>query len=235
MKLISILKILGTSANYPTMLDVLIVASRAEHVNSRVEAAIGAGLDVVVVDVESYAVERAVQHLRGQFSSEGKDKIVAIIDIGEQFSHLYVFHGMKLIFSREEKFGSKQLLDEIAQHYKITTNQVFAAKSANSLSTDFSSGFIEPFQETLLFQIKRTLQFFNSSAQHEVVDHIFLAGGFIRHQAMDALIQEELGVKTTIVNPLSGMALNQRINADTIINEVPALMVACGLALRKVG
>jgi type IV pilus assembly protein PilM len=56
-------EVLGHSAKSSSLLDVLIVASRAENVNTRVEAAHRAGLEPKIVDVESYAVERSVQQI----------------------------------------------------------------------------------------------------------------------------------------------------------------------------
>lgn len=227
-------EILGQSAKNAAMLDVLIVASRAENVNSRVEAVTRAGLEAKVVDVESYAVERAAQQLVKDLPAGGQDKIIAIIDIGAKFSHLFVLHGMKLIFSREEKFGSMQLIDAISEQYKMTTEQALDGKAQGTLPEDYDSKVLEPFKEILLLQIKRTLQFFYSASQHGFVDHILLAGGLARQPALDVLIQEQLGVITTVANPISRMSINKMVNLELINNDAPALVVACGLALRYI-
>nr|WP_284498354.1 type IV pilus assembly protein PilM [Legionella maioricensis] len=227
-------EILGHSAKNSAMLDILIVASRAENVNSRVEAVSRAGLTVKVVDVESYAVERAAQQFAKDLPAGGQDKIVAIIDIGARFSYLFVLRGMKLIFSREEMFGSLQLIDAIAEHYHMTQQQALDARAQGTLPDDYDSEVLTPFKETLLLQIKRTLQFFYSTSQHGFVDHILLAGGIARQSALDTLIQEQLGVITTVANPLSRMSFNEKVNLEAITKDAPSLMVACGLALRNV-
>ena len=227
-------EILGHSAKNSAMLDVLIVASRAENVNSRVEAVTLAGLVPKIVDVESYAVERAAQQLAKDLPSDGQDKIVAIIDIGAKFSHLFVLHGMKLIFSREEKFGGMQLNDAIAEYYKMSPEQAFEARVNGTLPEDYDSKVLAPFKEMLLLQIKRTLQFFYSTSQHGFVDHILLAGGLAGQTGLHTLIQEQLGVMTTVANPLSRMSFNKMVNLESINNDAPSLMVACGLALRNI-
>lgn len=86
----------------------------------------------------------------------------------------------------------------------------------------------------ILLQIKRTLQFFYSTSQHGFVDHILLAGGMARQPGLAALIQEQLGVTTTVANPLSHMSFGKKVNLDVINSDAPTLMVACGLALRHV-
>ncbi len=227
-------EILGHSEKNQNMLDVLIVASRAEIVNQRVDIAVHSGLEVTVVDVESYAVERAAQQLAKDLPASGQDKTIAIIDIGASYTHLFVLQGMKLVYSREEKFGGKQLIDSTAEHYKMTLEQVMLAKDNGTLPEDYEKEVLEPFKEDILLQIKRTLQFFYSTSQDGDVDHILLAGGLAKLPGLVALVQERLGMSTTIANPLSHMTPGKMVNLDSINNDAPGLMVACGLALREV-
>lgn len=227
-------EVIGHSAKNSAMLDVLIVASRAENVNSRVEAVTRAGLDVKIVDVESYAVERAAQQLAKELPAGGQDKIVAIIDIGAHYTHLFVLHGMRLIFSREEKFGGMQLIEAISETYNMSLLQALTAKETGNLPENYETEILEPFKQMVLLQVKRTLQFFYSSSQHGFVDHILLAGGVARQKDLTNLIQEQLGVTTTIANPLSHMSFGQMVNLEAVNNDAPALMVACGLALRHI-
>ncbi len=56
-------EIRGPSAKNPELMDVLLVASRTENVSARAEIAELAGLTAQVIDVECYAVERAVSML----------------------------------------------------------------------------------------------------------------------------------------------------------------------------
>lgn len=227
-------EVLGPSAKNAAMLDVLIVASRAENVNSRVDAVTRAGLEAKIVDVESYAVERAAKQLAKELPAGGQDKIVAIIDIGANYTHLFVLHGMKLVFSREDKFGGMQLVESIAERYKMTSEQATALKESGKLPEDYESEVLEPFNQLILLQVKRTLQFFYSTSQHGFVDHILLAGGVARQPRLAALIQEQLEITTTVANPLSHMSFGKMVNLDLINNDAPALMVSCGLALRHI-
>ncbi|VEB36361.1 Tfp pilus assembly protein, ATPase PilM [Legionella cherrii] len=227
-------EILGQSEKNPHMLDVLIVASRAENVNQRVETAVRAGLDAIVIDVESYAVERAAQQIAKDLPASGQDKTIAIIDVGASYTHLFVLQGMKLVYSREEKFGGKQLIESIAEHYKMTLEQATLAKENGELPEDYEKEVLEPFKEDILLQIKRTLQFFYSTSQDGDVDHILLAGGLAKLPGLVSLVQERLGMSTTIANPFSYMTPGKMMNLDAVNNDAPSLMVACGLALRNI-
>lgn len=227
-------QVLGYSPKNPSMVDVLVVASRAENVSNRVEAATRAGLEVKIVDVESYAVERAAQLLTYALPAGGQDKIVAIVDIGAKYTHLFILHGMKLIFSREEVYGGIQLVEAIVEHYKMPIEQAVDVLEHDLLPEDYVKEVLEPFKQMVLLQIKRTLQFFYSSSQHGYVDHIILAGGLARQPGLVALIQEQLGTTATVANPFSSMSIGKMVNIEVINRDAPALLVACGLALRHI-
>lgn len=170
-------EVIGASPKNAALLDVLIVASRSENVNSRVEAVKRAGLETLVVDVESFAVERAAQCLSQSLPAQGRDKVIAIIDIGALYSHFFVLHGLKMIFTREEEFGGKQLVDAIAMHYGMSYQEAMKMNSTNSMPEDYEEHILNPFREMLQVQIKRALQFFFSTSHYGFIDHILLAGG----------------------------------------------------------
>ncbi len=226
--------VIGPSAKNGAMLDVLIVASRAENVSSRLEVMARAGLDAKIVDVESYVVERAAQLLKQELPAGGDKKNIAIIDIGAMYTHLFVLHGMKIIFSREEEFGGKQLVDTVAQTYSMQRSEAIAAIEQETLPPDYAERVLQPFNELILLQVKRALQFFFSTSQHTFVDHILLAGGVAIQAALAPLLQEQVHIPTTIANPFLHMKVSQKVNGEQLRHDAPMLMVACGLALRRI-
>ena len=226
--------VLGPSVKNSAMLDVLIVASRSENVSNRVEVINRAGLLAKVVDVESYAVERASQLLRPELPAGGDKKNIAIIDIGAAYTHLFVLHGMKIIFSREEEFGGKQLIDAVVQRYSMQRQEAVTALEQGSLPEDYVDEVLQPFKELILLQVKRALQFFFSTSHHTFVDHIILAGGVAKLPNIALLLQEHINIPTSIANPFAHMGLAKNVNREIITNDSPMLMVACGLALRQI-
>jgi len=77
------------------------------------------------------------------------------------------------------------------------------------------------------------LQFFFAAGQYNRVDYIMLAGGTASIAGLDRLIQERLGTPTMVANPFADMALSAKVNAGALASDAPALMIACGLALRS--
>ena len=225
---------IGPSAKNPALIDVLLVASRAENVSTRVEAITRAGLEPKIVDVESYAVERACSLLTEQLPAGGKDKTIAIVDIGNVHTHLFIMHNMRAIFSREEEFGGKRLIDEIINRYNLSYVDALKARTLGTLPDEYEEVILQPFKEMAVIQVKRALQFFFSTSHHSYIDYLLLAGGASKINGLTELIQNEVGIQTEIANPLLKMAIAKSIDLQALANDAPSLMISCGLALRKV-
>ena len=98
---------------------------------------------------------------------------------------------------------------------------------------DYVIEVLQPFRDALVQQVSRSLQFFFASGQYSSVDHILLAGGTASVPGLDRLIEQRLGTPTQVANPFSDMTLSSKVNAGALASDAPALMIACGLALRS--
>ena len=49
------------------------------------------------------------------------------------------------------------------------------------------------------------------------------------------MIEPSLEIKTIIANPFSKMHISSNVNKKKLANDAPALMIACGLAMRGKG
>ncbi|WP_126452273.1 pilus assembly protein PilM [Sulfuriflexus mobilis] len=226
-------EIMGKSENDDERVDVLLAASRSENVDVRIAACEIGGLKAAVVDVEAYAMENAAGLLASQLPERGAGKTVAIIDIGATMTTLSVLHDNKIIYTREQVFGGKQLTEEIQRRYGLSYEEAGMAKRQGGLPDNYVPEVLEPFKEAMAQQVSRSLQFFFSSSQYNSVDHIVLAGGSASIAGVDELIEAKLGTNTTVANPFANMSLSPRVKAQTLSNDAPALMISCGLALRS--
>jgi type IV pilus assembly protein PilM len=107
------------------------------------------------------------------------------------------------------------------------------AKRQGGLPDNYIPEVLEPFKEAMAQQVSRSLQFFFSSSQYSSIDQIILAGGSASIPGVDSLIHETIGIETIIANPFASMSLASRVKPQTLSNDAPALMIACGLALRS--
>jgi type IV pilus assembly protein PilM len=225
--------ILGPSEKNPEMVDVLLAASRSENVDDRVAALELAGLSAAVVDVEAYAMENAFSLVADQFPHQGEDQTIAIADIGATNTTLNVLHNNTIIYTREQSFGGKQLTEEIQRRYGLSQEEAGMAKRQGGLPDNYVPEVLEPFKEAMAQQVSRSLQFFFSSSAYTNVDHIVLAGGCSSIPAVDELIEEKTGTSTMVANPFANMSVASGVKPQSLSNDAPSLMIACGLALRS--
>ena len=226
-------EVIGQSED-PTRVDVLLAASRSENVEVRVAAAELGGLSARVVDVEAFALENAFTLVAQDIPGAGMDQIVALVDIGATMTTLSVIKDLKIIYAREQVFGGKQLTEEIQRRYGLDYDEAGLAKRQGGLPDNYGPEVLEPFKESIAQQVNRALQFFYSSSQYAQIDRIILAGGCASIEGADEHIAEKTGCEVMVANPFADMSLSSRIRAQTLANDAPALMIACGLAMRSV-
>ncbi len=226
-------EVLGPSQKNPDMVDVLLAASRSENVDTRVAAVELGGLIAKVVDVEAYAMENVFGLIAEQMPAQGDGSTIAVVDVGATMTTLNVLHDGKIIYTRDQVFGGKQLTEEIMRRYGLSYEEAGMAKRQGGLPDNYVPEVLEPFKEAMAQQVSRSLQFFFSSSQYNSVDHIVMAGGSASIAGVDEQIEAKVGTGTTIANPFANMSLSPRVKPQTLSNDAPSLMIACGLALRS--
>lgn len=226
-------EVVGPTANNPDSVDVLLAASRSENIENRTDALDIGGLTAKIVDVEAYTVENVAPLLTAQMEDAGKDKVIAIIDIGATMTSLNVIENGNLIYTREQNFGGKQLTEEIMRRYGLAYEEAGRLKKSGGLPDNYIPEVLEPFKETIAQQVGRFLQFFYTSGQHNTVDLIALAGGCASIPGIDELVESQLGITTVIANPFANMSLSSKVNPQSLSKDAPSLIIACGLALRS--
>jgi type IV pilus assembly protein PilM len=223
----------GVSARNAERVDVLLAACRKENVEVREAALALAGLTAKVVDVEAYALERAFGLLGDQLGGNADELTVAVVDIGATMTTLSVLHHGRTIYTREQLFGGRQLTEEIQRRYGLSVEEAGLAKKQGGLPDDYDSEVLQPFKDAVVQQVSRSLQFFFAAGQFNDVDYILLAGGTASIPDLDRLIQQKIGTPTLVANPFADMVLSNKVNAGALASDAPALMIACGLAMRS--
>ncbi len=225
-------EVLGPMPNNPDMLQVLLAASRSENVEARVSALELGGLSAKVVDVEAFAVENAFGLIARQLNVP-RDGLVALVDVGATMTTLNVLRNNRSVYSREQVFGGKQLTDEVMRRYSLSYEQAGQAKRQGGLPESYEVEVLEPFKEAMAQQISRLLQFFYAGSEFNRVDQIVLAGGCASIAGIAEMVEEQLGIATIIANPLAQMTLSPKVQPHALAQDAPALMIACGLAMRS--
>ena len=222
-----------TAADSPDKVSVVLAACRKEQVQRRQAVLALAGLTAKVIDIETYAVQRAYSLLADQLGGAEHELTVAIVDIGAHIMTLSVVHHKRVIYSREHIFGGQQLTEHIQRHYALSAEDAEQAKKYGGLTDDYVGDVLHPFQDALVEQISRALQFFFATGQYSDIDYIVLAGGTASLVGLDQHIQDKTGRLTLLANPFKAMRLSAKVCARALANDAPSLLIACGLAMRS--
>jgi len=225
-------EVLGPVAGNGEMVQVLLAASRSENVEMRASALELGGLTAKVIDVEAFAIENAFSLMAGSVNTP-KDGLVALVDVGATMTTLNVLRGGRSLYTRENVFGGKQLTDEVMRRYSLSYEEAGLAKRQGGLPESYEVEVLDPFKEAMVQQVSRLLQFFYAGSEFNRVDQIVLAGGCASIPGIAAMVEEQLGIPSTVANPLAQMTLGPRVQAHALAQDAPALMIACGLALRS--
>ena len=226
-------EVLGQVENNPDRVNVLLAASRNEIVDTRVAALELGGLTAKIIDLETFALENTVRLIAQEQLGLGEEAVIAVADVGSSVTTFSVLEGMNIVYSREQQFGGAQLTEDIQRRYGLSYEEAGLAKKQGGLPENYVSEVLDPFKDNMASQISRAQQFFFSSSQIASIDHLIIAGGCASIEGVAELIESKIGVTTTVANPFANMAVSSRVSANALSNDSPALMVACGLALRS--
>ena len=226
-------QVIGPVPGHPEEVKVLLAAARKDKVEDRVATAVSAGLKVMVMDIEQFAAQAvSARAIRQQLPEDGKDKVIALIDIGASVTRINTLLNGESIYMRDLSFGGDQLTQEIQNQFNLSPEEAEIAKRNGTLPENYRHDVLQPFCETVALEVSRALQFFFTSTQYTQVDYIFLSGGCAAIPDLEEIISERTKVTTRIINPFADMELSGRMVPRQLKMDAPVLLTACGLAMR---
>jgi type IV pilus assembly protein PilM len=229
-------QILGDNEFNPNQMDVIIVAAKKDIVNNYIDAVTGAGLNVQIMDVDSFALETMYE---ANYEFENNE-IVVIVNIGASITNINVIKGGMSIFTRDFTLGGNSITEALQEKYKVTFQEAEIIKiegipSNNQENVDLRNSILD-FAETIFGEIERSIDYFRSTFGGEYIKHVYLSGGSARIQGIAAILSQRLNIETEIINPFLRIGYNKKnIDAKTLESIRPIAAVAVGLGLRKMG
>ncbi len=224
---------LGSSETNLGKMNVLLVAAQTEDVANRVEVIEATGLEVKILDIDSYAMCRAVKLVKPQLPKNlNEDGIIAVVSIGATILSISVMQKDTLLYAHEEVFGGDQLTEAIQKHYGLSYEQAELAKQTHDLPQDYLDEIYQPFVSATVQQIARLLQFFFSSTGYEQIDFLLLAGSDAVMDDLVVKVIEETQIPTAVANPCANLDFGSAVNPEIMRELSPSLMLLLGLAMR---
>jgi len=230
-------QILGENEYNPNQMEVLLVAARKDIIDSYTHALREAGVDVVIMDVDSFALETVYEE---NYDFEEND-IVALINIGASITNINVVKTDTSIFTRDFTLGGNKVTESLADKLDIAFDEAERIKiegpaGGNEFErNEFRMSLIEH-ADPICAEIERSIEFFRSTSGGDYIKSVLLSGGGAKLPGLVEDLQQRLGIDTEIINPFRKITINDKsVDASLVEQMGPALAVSIGLALRRVG
>lgn len=226
-------QILSPDSIDPSKMNVLLVASKKDIISDYVDVFNEAGLTLSVIDVDSFAVQNAFE-INHDF---GPGEVLALINIGASVMNINVIKDGATLFTRDVQMGGNLYTEEIQKQLGVSSTEsesmkMLAREAGNAALMDV----LGKVNDTITQEIRRSLDFYNSTANEDRINRIFLSGGCAKmHNLMDA-ISSRLSLPVEMINPFARLKYNEKDFDPEYLQEIAPLMaVTVGLAIRRVG
>lgn len=113
-----------------------------------------------------------------------------------------------------------------------TLTTLHVLRDGHSIHTREQPSGAQQSMEAVVRQVERALQLSFSSGGCDRVDRIILVGGVATTPGLAESISKRLGIHVTIADPFVHLVLAPGIDRKQLRVQAPALMSACGLAMR---
>ncbi len=226
-------QILSPDSIDPTKMNVLLVASKKDIINDYVSVFNESALHLSVVDVDSFAVQNAFEI---NHDSE-PDDVVALINIGASVMNINVVRDSATLFTRDVQMGGNLYTEEIQKQLGLSSSE---AESIKTLAYETHNTplveVLNKVNETITQEIRRSLDFYNSTANDDRITKVFVSGGGAKvHLLIDA-ISEKIGLSVELINPFAKLKYNEKDFDPEYLQEIgPLMAVTVGLAIRRLG
>jgi type IV pilus assembly protein PilM len=214
-------------------MTVLLVASKKDIINEYVSVFNEAGIRLVVVDVDSFAIQNAFEL---NYDDE-YENVVALINIGASIMNMNIVKGGVSLFTRDVQIGGNLYTEEIQRQFSLSGEEAEKIKLTGEYHDQSKlQDIIGRVNETLSLEIMRSLDFYNSSADDQKITKVFLSGGCAKVALLQEAVSQRLGLPVDTLNPFLKLKYNEKDFDPEYLQEIgPFVVVAMGLAMRRLG
>lgn len=212
--------ITGPAPQDNTQLEMILVACRKDQMKPYLEVLKQAGMTPQFVDVNSYALARALQ------IAEAITEPTALLNLNMNLSSFIVVNDDMLLHAHDQTYDGARLISQTTNY--LNENNI-KPNEENVIPDD--PAYNEILKESLISHLRHTIHFFYSSRPNVTVRNIILGGDCALVPNLAFFIQREIGLQTKIANPFASMTIAPNIDAGNLKTYAPTLMLCCGLAL----
>jgi type IV pilus assembly protein PilM len=216
---------------------VLLAAAYREPIDQYVQACRGANLELAAIDVEAFALLRAV-------SPDGENgaprAAVVVVSIGHDRSTLAISDGAVCDFTRVLDWGGQTLEAAIARELGLNAAEAAELKLRLSLAANASDGddprnarartAVVRELETLARELVASLHFYQGEPESLALSEILVTGGTTQRHGLAEELERLTRVRVRLADPLAAVELS---NGVAERDDLASLAVAIGLGVER--
>ncbi len=218
---------------------IVVVAAQREMIERLVQTLHHAGLRAAGVDLEAFALLRALLPPAAP-DSEQRAQAQVVCHVGNSHTNVVVSVNRQCEFVRLVPFAGSQLTAAIARGTDLSMTEAEALKVACGLLGDIPEGWsaekVRDVRRALAFgarplvdEVRRSLDFYRSQPTARPIERIVLAGGTSLCAGLDRYLQQALSIPVLVGDPLSNISDGGGVGPDLAAYAD----VALGLALTE--
>ena len=158
-------QIFGAAPDNPEVMDVVLVAAKKDIINDYVSIIIETGLNPVIIDIDSFALENmlAINY------EVAKEETVAIVNVGASVTNINIIKNNISAFTRDIFKGGNQITEEIQRQLHVDHEEAEKIKVGSKVdlaSQSVIENVLKTASESLAVEIGNSLDFFQSTTTY---------------------------------------------------------------------
>ena len=218
---------------------ILLVVAYREQIDRYIDACRKAGIGLVGIDLEAFALLRALQAPQSGAGNDPDAALVAVA-IGHERSTFAVSDGRVCEFTRVLEWGGAAINVAIARALDAAPSEVEGIKRALSLMDEMTPDGVTPEQaakarEAIRLSIQNfarelvsSLQFYQNQPGSLGIGEIVLTGGTTHLPGLASELEKLIGVHVRVGDPLARMKVSKKLGQP---EQLGSLAVAIGLGI----
>jgi len=213
--------------------EVIITAAKKNFVDSYRNLIKDAGLTPAIIDVDAFAIANVFET---NYVTRPKESVV-LIDMGASSIKIAVVSDGTPLFTRDIQMGGNYITTEIQKRLQLDWKEAEFLKVSGDSEGGIPQEVAEIISlsvESLVGEIRRSLDFFIASATDNLISYALLTGGSSKLPGMTKSLEETIGVPVEILNPFSSVNFDPEIFPPNYLQEISTIAgVVTGLAMRS--
>lgn len=232
-------QILGDVPHDPGSIEVIIVVCKRNIIDDYLLVFSDAGLKVKCIDCCSFSIANAFEQISPHLAVSGAEGLsdtaggaVAMINIGAALININILDDGRSAFVRDQFYGGDQLTAAIMREHGLSVHAAEQIKQDNFHS--IRKDVLEDFYLHLTSELVRSLDYYAAKHVENPVGVIYVTGGCALIPGIEAELEQRLGIRARVLNPLTCIKIPKRKFDPSYIDQTgPRMMVSLGLAMRS--